>query len=473
MLSKLDTTKATSVEDFPTWLSLDAKDDICVPVCDIINTMLITTEFPDMWKRAQINPIPKVSSPAQLKDYRPISLLFHLGKLSEEVIINKMRSHLECIIEPSQFAYQPKLGTVDAIIQLLEDFTEQLDKPEIKYIQSAALDFSKAFDCLQPAILVNKMWQYNFNSNITALVRAFLKNRSQCVKYGENHSKYVSNEVGAPQGTKLGPILWLIYSNDLAADGFKHIKYADDTTFYTPSNNHTDQLSIASAITTTTSWSADNNMMLNTNKTVLMNTSLSCQLAYNDSVNIDGVMIAPSINTMFLGILIDNKLSFNDHVATIVNKCNSRLFLMRKLKAIGLSVVGLKLFYTTNIRSIICYAAPSWFTYLRKTNKDTLERLQRTATRIILPDKSYEERLHELQLPLINDFLFTLSASHFNKILNNPAHPLHSRIIFNKCRTSSRAPTRFKPKRCKTSKRGDSFFNVFMNSFNKSTTYIL
>ena len=106
-----------------------------------------------------------------------------------------MRSKLE-IIEPSQFAYQPNIGTVDALIKLLDDYTTELDNPNSKFIQSAALDI--AFDRLQPAILIDKMHKYQFNTNITALVSSFLKDRAQCVKCGDQKSSYIESNVGAP-----------------------------------------------------------------------------------------------------------------------------------------------------------------------------------------------------------------------------------------------------------------------------------
>ena len=472
LLSKLDITKATSSEDFPTWLSLEGREDICVPLCDIINNMLSTARFPNKWKRAQVNPAAKVSCPSKFKDYRPISLLYHLGKLAEEVVINKMRKRLEEIIEPSQFAYQRNVGTVAALIKLLDDFSAQLDKPDVKFIQSAALDFSKAFDRLQPSILIQKMTQYGFNSNITALVQDFLSDRKQCVKFGDCYSDYLSVRVGAPQGTKLGPILWLIYSNDLEVDGYDHIKFADDTTLYTAVKDHTSQSAIVPAIASTESWSMNNNMLLNTDKTEIMNTSLSHRHSYDDKVESNGILLTPGLHTKFLGIFIDNKLSFNVHVDNIVSKCNSRLFLMRKLRTIGLSNDGLKIFYSSNIRSVVSYAAPAWYTLLSNHNRERLERIQRSATRVIHPDLCYEERLLQLLLPKLNDFMFRLSYSHFDKILANDTHPLHDRLIFNtNSRTSSRARSTFRPQRCRTEKRLNSFFPFFMTYYDNGFIY--
>ena len=108
--------------------------------------------------------------PSQYKNFLPISLLFHLGKSAENIAINKMRNTLSNIIDPSQFAYQNKVGTVDALIQLLDDYTSELDKPSVKFMQLAGIDFSKAFDGLQPPILIDKICNYGFNKNITKLV---------------------------------------------------------------------------------------------------------------------------------------------------------------------------------------------------------------------------------------------------------------------------------------------------------------
>ena len=121
--------EATSSEDFPCWVLLEGREDICVPLCNIINSMLKTAEFPEKWKKSQIRPIPKTSNPTTFKDYRPVSLLFHLGKLSKQVFIDKLRSKLEKIIEPSQFAYQPKLVLMDALIKLQWWFHDRIRQP--------------------------------------------------------------------------------------------------------------------------------------------------------------------------------------------------------------------------------------------------------------------------------------------------------------------------------------------------------
>ena len=219
-MNQLDTSKATSQEDFPTWLSKDGKEDICVPMQNIINSTLTSGHYPDHWKRAQITPIPKVPTPKLHKDFRPKSLLFHMGKLCEQAIVNKLKDSIQTIISSTQYAYRPKLGTTDAILQLIDDITADLDCPENKYTQLACVDFSKAFDKLQPYIVIDKMRNYGINSNILNILSSFLERRMQCVKVNGTFSSDIDVYVGAPQG------------NDLIVEDFIVVQYADDTTFY-------------------------------------------------------------------------------------------------------------------------------------------------------------------------------------------------------------------------------------------------
>ena len=156
MLSTLDPAKATSSDDFPTWVSKEGREDLCIPIHDIINTMLADGEYPDLWKQAQIVPIPKTKQPDQCKDFRPISLLYHLGKIAEQAVVNKLRGPLKDVIASNQYAYRPKLSTTDAILQLLDDATANLYLIESKYVQLACVNFSKAFDRLQPSIVLQK-----------------------------------------------------------------------------------------------------------------------------------------------------------------------------------------------------------------------------------------------------------------------------------------------------------------------------
>ena len=135
-LKRLDFTKATSTEYYSTWISLEGRGvNICIPLLDIINTMLLTGEYPHMWNRAEVTPLSKITSPHMYKHYRPISLLFHLGKLAEGVIIFKVTDTLTRIIEPNNYAYQSNICNTDVILHFLDYNLSQREKPSVKFLQ--------------------------------------------------------------------------------------------------------------------------------------------------------------------------------------------------------------------------------------------------------------------------------------------------------------------------------------------------
>ena len=228
----------------------------------------------------------------------------------------------------------------------------------------------------------------------------------------------------------MGPCSWLIYVNNLRVEGFSCVKYTDDTTFYTNVLDNSFGDMISSAVEAANSWASANNMLLNTDKTVLENSTSSRKHKYNKEILVYGTKILPSNHMKFLGVYIDNRLNFSLHVANVVPMRDSRLFLMRQLKSLGLNNAGLVTFYMTNVRSVLTYASPAWFSLLSDFSKNELEKVQRSATRIVLPHCSYEEHLKILELSYLYDFIVCLSKTHFIKILHNPSHPLFKRLVF-------------------------------------------
>ena len=140
-------------------------------------------------------------------------------------------------------------------------------------------------------------------------------------------------------------------------------------------------------------------MLLNSDKTEFMNILINRKHHYNDPILLDNnISIIPSNTVKFLGVTIDDHITFSNHITNIIRRCNSRLYLLRQLKILGMNTDGLKNFYIANIRSIISYASPSWFSMLSGGDKARLEKVQRTATRFILPNFDYDERISILAL---------------------------------------------------------------------------
>jgi hypothetical protein len=148
-----------------------------------------------------------------------------------------------------------------------------------------------------------------------------------------------------------------MYINDVHVEGFQSVKYADDSSFYLPVLKQS-VFTILPAIQQTQTWSEKNSMQLNTGKTHVINFHLNHQVEHRDPLQSDDyISIEPSSTVKFLGSLVDNFLTFIDHVEFLVEKCSSKLFLMRQLKRLGMNDDGLKLFYCANIRSVLTYGS--------------------------------------------------------------------------------------------------------------------
>ena len=170
LMRNLDVTKSTNSDDFPPWISKAACEDLCVPVTNILNCMLRTNKYPEIWKQAEIRPIKKIKNPSCPGDYRPISLLHHLGKIAEQVILQRLKSGLGFKLNNNQYAYQQKRSTTDALLHIIHDWCLQLDDIKTSHVTATLIDMSKAFDKMNPNILIEKLLSLDINQGLISLI---------------------------------------------------------------------------------------------------------------------------------------------------------------------------------------------------------------------------------------------------------------------------------------------------------------
>ena len=427
-LKQIDCRKSTCSQDFPPWVSKLCADDLCLPLCNVINSSLRRGIYPDIWKAAEVVPLEKVKSVKALSDFRPISLLWNLGKILEKAIMHFYAKAVIPGINQNQFAYQKGKCTTDAVASAVDKWTELLDVPKVKSLPTAFLDMSKAFDRMCHTRLLSMMVERDVNKRIVLIVDSFLSNRQQLVRMGKARSDLRPVLNGTPQGTLLGPMFWLLYIDTLMV-GTHVIKYADDVTL-TPGAACSDSLaSLQVGVNETAKWCTEHNMIVNASKSVVVTLSNihvrkkseipSPQLTLNSEV----IPCKPAAK--FLGVVIDEHLSFAAHIDNIIAKIRPLIYTILDLKRSGVPVALLKSFYITSVRPIVLYACPAWYTMVSCEQADRLAKIERLVLKIIFPAmEAYDDRLTAAGIPSVLAVMEGQCQAYIMKV-QTPNHCLH------------------------------------------------
>ena len=196
---------------------------------------LYTSIYPDMWKLANVTPIFKKGDKQLIKNYRPISFLPICGKILEKLIFNQLYSYLNTnnLITKNQSGFRPGNSTTNQILYLIDEIHQAFDCTESLEVRAVFLDISKAFDKVWHKGLLFKLQQNSISGSLLNLFQNYLNDRKQRVVLNGSFSEFTSVESGVPQGSILGPLLFLIYINDLEMNIKSNIKFfADDTMLY-------------------------------------------------------------------------------------------------------------------------------------------------------------------------------------------------------------------------------------------------
>lgn len=235
-LSKLKRKKATGNDDLPSALLKDSKHSIKHPLCHIINLSISTGIISTAWKNAKIIPVYKSGTRSTFDNYRPISILPILSKILEKIVHNQLYSYLEEneLLYSRQFGFRKDMSTEQAVTILLDDIRSHVDKGDI--VGACFIDLTKAFDTISHSKLLPK---YGIHDRELDWFTDYLFCRTANVKFDQCESESFDICSGVPQGSILGPLLFLLIFNDLG-DVIKYsklIKYADDTVLYCNSKN--------------------------------------------------------------------------------------------------------------------------------------------------------------------------------------------------------------------------------------------
>ena len=383
--------------------------------------MLITGDFPSALKISKVKPLLKKGDNTLFSNYRPISLLPSISKIFEYVIFHQLMEYFteHNLFSIQQYGFRPGHSTELAALNLVDILTKHMDR--MKTPINIYIDLSKAFDTLDHNILLTKLNYYGVHGKEYNLFQSYLSDRSQYVEYNGSISATCSITTGVPQGSILGPLLFIIYINDLplVSQIFDMLIYADDTTLICNLDQNLDEQVLNSELNKINEWMSSNKLSLNVKKTKYMIFHTPQRHVTYPSLYINNVNIERVIQFNFLGLILNSQLTWKSHIEHISTKISKVIGVIYRLKDIYPKSV-LLMIYNTLILSHINYCLLSWGSKI--TNDHPLHLLQKKALRLVTNSDyvSHSEIICKnyglLKVPDI--FRFTLWKFYF-KLMNN------------------------------------------------------
>ena len=377
------------------------------------------SDIPLKYLQQTIVPIYKNGDRSIAANYRPVSLTSHIIKIFERVLRKKVIDHIENndLLLNQQHGFRKKRNCLTQLIHHVDDILHALEtdsNADVIY-----LDFSKAFDKFDHRLLLQKLSKMGIQGKVLSWISAFLSNRTQRVLVNGMKSRPVRVISGVPQGTVLGPLLFIIYINDIS-EIIKTCRikiFADDSKLQHNIKTADDRKKLQTDLEAMIKWSKDNNMELNEGKFQLMHHG------YNDTLKDDytlppGTIITSSNTVRDLGIMINDKLSWRDHYYKMIKEAKKYAgWILRTFSSRSKQII-LPL-YSSFVRSRLEYSCPLWMPHMKKDIM-AIEAVQRSITAKIyeVSEMNYWDRLKALKLYSLQRRRERYSIIHVWKVLN-------------------------------------------------------
>ena len=402
-LKKLKKSKSPGPDSMHPRVLNEISASVSLPLSIIFNTSVSTMSLPQQWKHANISAIYKKGKRTLPSNYRPVSLTCIACKVLESIIRDSVIAHMNLnqLFSQKQFGFLSKRSTVLQLIRVLDIWTEILEQGGS--LDVIYMDFMKAFDKVPHRRLVYKIEKYGIKGNVLGWINNFLSNRTQCVVLNGARSDTGDVTSGIPQGSVLGPILFVLYINDLpeVVDDLSFVfLFADDTKIFRHIKSIDDVNTLQSDIQSLLEWSDNWLLKFHPDKCIAMN--IGKEFMINErSYSMDNTILKKSECEKDIGVHVDNNLNFKKHITACVSKANRILAIIYKTFDY-IDVFIFKQIFKSLARPHQEYAAPVWSPH-HEHLKTLIENVQRRATKKIpgFSELEYPERLRKLKMPTL------------------------------------------------------------------------
>lgn len=376
---------APGYDNIPIKIVKNSIDLISEPLCELLNSSIISGIVPDQMKIARIVPIFKTGDNFLFSNYRPVSVLPVFSKVMEKVVYNRLLKYINDnnILFKNQYGFRKNYSTSHALINLYDKISSGIDAN--KHNIGIFLDLSKAFDTVDHEILISKLEHYGIRGVVLEWFRSYLSHRLQYVEYNGVSSLYKEVRCGVPQGSILGPLLFLIYINDISevTEHGDFLLFADDTNlFYSHDNISSLTNIINSELRLLSDWFRANKLSINIPKSnyVIFKTRQKKQ-TFDLTLQINQITITRVNEVCFLGVILDENLTWKAHIAHVARKISKSIGIIYR-SSFYLFKSALRMLYFALVYPYLQYCITVWgSTYASNTKR--LVVLQKRVVRIV------------------------------------------------------------------------------------------
>lgn len=388
-------------------------DQLVEPLTVLFQASLDLHIVPRIWKMTEVVPIPKNRFPKTKNDLRPIALTSLIMKCLEHIVKHHLCIQVNHLQDPLQFAYCEGKSVQDAVVTLIHNVSHHLDQPNSQ-VRILYVDFSSAFNTIQPHVLLGKLLQMNVNSRIVSWMYSYLLDRPQYTKVNGFTSDVICINTGVPQGCVLAPIMFTLYTNDCVSNygSCSIIKYADDTVVLgkISRDNAAEYLAQVSDFT---GWCQSSYLDLNVKKTKEMIFDFRKKKEVPDSIIINSEPVERVSQYKYLGVIIDDQLSGSQNTDMVYTKGQQRLHFMRVLRKLKVNNTIMNLFYKSIIESVLNFSLVIWYSKLKVKDKNKLCKIVRSARKLKANVTSLDGLYNKNVIQMVK------------KIMADDKHPLH------------------------------------------------